>query len=124
MVPSMGFFHWQQNSGFINKKFILTAVLWVIMIISKRLYHIYTLWFFGRYPCYDTFIQLADISGVYGVTFIISLYKYSTDKFHNTKRRQPLITAVIIMIISTLYGIYMGDYYRNIENRPPHIKLL
>ncbi len=118
-----GLFSLAAKFWFHNKKFILAAALWVIIDYLKEILPLFIPYgFLADTLAMTPFIQLADISGVYGVTFIILYINILLTNFIITKRRQPLITAVIIMIISTLYGIYMGDYYRNIENRAPHIK--
>jgi len=87
---------------------LLPPALWVIIDYIKEIFIFFIPWgFIGYSQVFTPFIQIADITGIYGVSFIVVLINtILADYFIREKRNTAdLVPLIIILIPLLIYGI-------------------
>lgn len=107
--------------------------LWFLPVFWAAYEYLYTITEF-RFPWltlgngqayFNQFIQIADITGVYGITLIIvftNVFFYKAYNNYRNNKKYPgyAVAGLMLIIIPVLYGV-TGDYDYNSENVPVKI---
>ena len=96
------------NSFSSNLSYILVPFIWVSLEYVLTYFLTGFPWCLIGYAQYRNLylIQIASISGVYGISFIILLFNSSFVLSIKEKKWKPFIIAIIIIAIAYFYGFY------------------
>lgn len=87
---------------------LLPASLWIITDYLREIFFLFIPWgFLGYSQVYTPFIQIADITGIYGVTFLVVFVNSILAEFFTIKKRKfaHLLPAFIVIISLLTCGI-------------------
>jgi len=114
------FYKYCQKKG----SYLLPSLLWVFIDYVKEIFPIFIPWGFAGYAqVFTPFIQLADITGIHGVTLIIIIVNTSfTEMICKKDFNAKHMVALILLIASLGYGIYKHDELNKLEDSSQKIE--
>ncbi len=103
-----GILHHILKSRFFYLNILIPPSLWITIDYIREIFDFFIPWYFIGYSQVRTpFIQIADITGIYGVSFFIVFFNYSITLFFTQKKQftvPKFLPLAILTSIILLYG--------------------
>lgn len=102
-----GTFHHILKSRFYYLNIVLIPSLWIMIDYIREVFDFFIPWYFIGYSQVGTpFIQFADITGIYGVSFFVVYFNYSITMFLTQKKHAAIVKFFILLISTSLLLLY------------------
>ena len=97
------------KSRFFYLNILIPPSLWIITDYIREIFDFFIPWYFIGYSQVKTpFIQIADITGIYGVSFFVVFFNYSIALFFIQKKQRTILKFLPLAALTSivlLYGI-------------------